>query len=147
MRLEFPTAASVTARLAVAVVAFTVTASGCGGGAVRALALVPRNEPLHRLSIRLTDLDNDAELAVRDGGRVTVRLVGADPDPERWDVRINGACGLSYGPTDRQLVRRGPGGAEAIYDFDWPGLAAAHRLTVVVHRPDVELRYVWRFAD
>ncbi len=35
----------------------------------------------------------------------------------------------------------------AHYEFDYPGLASAATLTVVVKRPDGELRYGWRFAE
>lgn len=35
----------------------------------------------------------------------------------------------------------------ARYEFDYPGLASAGILTVVVERADGELRYGWRFAD
>lgn len=50
-----------------------------------------------------------------------------------------------------RLVRRNPALdvhlGEAAYEFAWPGLAEAARLTVVVRRDDVELRYVFDFAE
>jgi hypothetical protein len=61
---------------------------------------------------------------------------------------------LSVGANDawrhRRMVRRNPGldayQGLAAYEFAWPHLVGAERLTLVVRRQDVTLRYVWRFA-
>lgn len=121
-------------------ISVALAAAGCTWQVGRARAVVPRNAPRHRLTIER----EQAELH-RNGPHLQVRLVApAAPDPA--DISLSPACGMAFGPTAWRAERQGHA-VEAIYDFDWPELAGADRLTLIVRRPDRELRFGWRFAE